>query len=398
MADLARFADALPALVEAGPEVTAGLARQLGQRVTEEASLTCVSLLPFLERAFQELQRTALASSARSDLALNVAWLLERLAEAERIHGSPVEVQRTADVALRLLDEREAEESLGTGTPARGWEALERMLNTVTGSAIRAAAALAAAAAAAGHAAAAEPILQEIDDIAGDCRSLVTAAALGSAFPWIATADRPAAERRAAVLFGPAAAASTRRTAFETYVVSWRYTSRMGQVLVDAYETALAAWETGAAPSWDVALGQHLAVADLTDLPGARSRRWVERWYAQAADEERGAVTRILAEVAAGEAGAACSRARDLLRWRVAVPEAASGGRELEEVSWASSAVHGREEILAEVVLPALERTGGRTMDARGVATLIARQARAQPDDAARALRLLVDGDESTWP
>jgi hypothetical protein len=105
-------------------------------------------------------------------------------------------------------------------------------------------------------------------------------------------------------------------------------------------------------------------------------------------------VTRALAEIAAGEAGAAGRRARDLLRWRVGAAQVALGDRELEEVSWASDADHEREEILAEIVLPALERTGGRAADAPGVATLIARQARVQPDAAVRALRLLVDGDE----
>ncbi len=284
MADLARFADDLPMLVDAGPEAAAALARQLGQRVPEEAGLTSVSLLPFLERACQELRRNSTASGGRSDLALNLAWLIERLAESTRIQGSPDEVQRTADVALRLLDEREPEENVDAGAPVWGWHGLERMLNTVAGTSIRAAAALAAAAATAGYPAASQAILHKLDDLAATTRSMVTAAALGSAFPWIVAADPSAAERRAAALFGPAAPASTRRAAFEAYVVSWRYTSRMGQVLVDAYETGLTQLETSLAPSWDVTLGKHLTIADLTNLPGARERRWAERWYARAAD------------------------------------------------------------------------------------------------------------------
>jgi hypothetical protein len=395
MADFARFADELPALVEAGPEVTTRLARQLGQRVPEDASLTCVSLLPFLERAAQQLRQSdPVAAGVRSDLARNLAWMIERLAEAQRVQGSADDVQRIGVLALQLFDEREAEEGLDAGPPSVGWGALERMLNTVAGSVIRAAAALAAAAVAAGHPRAARPILERLDDVADNCTSSVTAAALGAAFPWIARADLPAAERRASVLFGPVAPASIRRAAFETYLVSWRYTSRMGALLADAYDTALAEVETGSEPPWDVALGQHLAIADLTDLLGAREQGWVERWYAQAGDEQRAAVTRVLAEIAVGEAGPVCRRARNLLRWRVASPDVAPGDRELEEVSWASEADHGREEVLAEIVLPALERTGGRATDAPGVATLIARQARVQPDAAVRALRLLVDGDE----
>lgn len=394
MADLPRFANDLPAFVEAGSEVAVVLARQLGQRVPDHASLTCKSLLPFLERAFEELSATAPASSARRELALNLAWLVEQLAESARIEGSPDEVQRAAHLAVRLLDECESEDGLDAGPPARGWEALERVLNTVTGVTIRAAAALAAAAATAGHLAAAEPILHALDNVASDGPPAVAAAALGSAFPWTAAADPPEAERRAAALFGPVAMADSRRAAFEAYVVSWRYTSRIGQVLVDAYETALTEFETGRAPSWDVALGQHLTVADLSDLPGARDRRWVERWYTRAPDELRTTVTQLLSEVAAGDASAACSRARDLLRWRVRDPDIAPGDRELEEVSFVSSAAHGCDEILGDIVLPALERTHGRAMNAPGVAALIARQARAQPDVAAPALRLLLDGDE----
>ncbi len=395
MAEFARFADELPALVEAGPEVTAGLARQLGQRVPEDASLTCALLLPFLEHASLQLQQTDPGTSDdRSDLARNLAWLIERLAEGGRVRGSPDEVQRTAAAALWLLDERETDESLEDGAPAGGWKALERTLNSVVGAAIRAAAALAAAATAGGHVAAAQPILRKLDDIARGCSSAVDAAALGSSFPWIATADPPAAERRSTALFGAALPPGTRRVAFETYMVSWRYTAQMGALLVDAYETALAELEAAGEPPWDVALGQHLIIADLTELPGARDRRWVERWYARATDEQRGAGTRLLAEVAAGEAGAASNRARHLLRWRVTAADVTRDDPELEEASWACGATDGLEEILTEIVLPALERTGGRAGDAQGVAALIARQARAQPDAAERALRLLVDGDE----
>jgi hypothetical protein len=213
-------------------------------------------------------------------------------------------------------------------------------------------------------------------------------------FPRIAAADPAGAERWAELLFGPGTPVELRRVAFETYVVSWRYNTRTAAALAPAYDTALADLEAGIQPSWGAALGQHLIIADLTGLAGARDRRWVGRWYAHVPDEQRGQGTRLLADVAASAANGVRSRARDLLRWRVEVADAAPGRRELEEVTWASASTWEPGEVLASIVLPALERTGGRALDAPGVATLIARQARLQPDVAARSLRLLVDGDE----
>src|SRR5439155_24814090 len=50
-------------------------------------------------------------------------------------------------------------------------------------------------------------------------------------------------------------------------------------------------------------------------------------------------------------------------------------------------------QVLERIVLPALERTAGATDDESGVADLIARRAAANPVAAAKALRLLVEGD-----
>ncbi|MEA2519345.1 MAG: hypothetical protein QOF49_1425, partial [Chloroflexota bacterium] len=52
------------------------------------------------------------------------------------------------------------------------------------------------------------------------------------------------------------------------------------------------------------------------------------------------------------------------------------------------------EDVLEGIILPALTKTGGRTENEQGSTELVARMSAGRPAPAARALRLLVDGDE----
>jgi hypothetical protein len=143
-------------------------------------------------------------------------------------------------------------------------------------------------------------------------------------------------------------------------------------------------------------LGIHIGMAHLTMLPVEGVDTWLVRFYANAADWLRARVTRWLAEQAATAEHTTEIRdmARAFLRERIERLTAADNPKELKAVGWIGRTDDRAEAVLEEIVLPALERSGGATDDEPGLTDLVSRCALARPLSSAQALELLVRGDE----
>ena len=394
--DRQRFLPDLAALVAEAPELASPLARHFGEAVEQDPSLTVVALLPFIRQALVTARAASSGESYRSDVERNVAWLIEKLGGRSRLAGvTPEMLEELADIAIALLgvaDPYEAEEIANLDS---GWDGPTLALNSARGAAIRAAVALARGLTEVeGGASFATKIHAALMGLTESDKNEVVAAALGTVFPHLVWLSPDHGAWWAQTLFGPATQLRFRGLAIDAYVSTWSYGSDLGPVVADSYETALSDLEGNATDRARASIGGHLLIADLTGLALARERRWSERWFTTASEEERSEAARLLADAVVHGDEAVRGRAVDLLRWRVSVADPGSRYNELSEASWAAGVPDRGGEILEHVIVPALERGNGRTSNEPGVIELIAREAATSPPLAMRALRLAVDGDE----
>ena len=129
--------------------------------------------------------------------------------------------------------------------------------------------------------------------------------------------------------------------------------------------------------------------------PGRGGRSLARGLYRRAPDWVRARVTRWIAEQAAEEEASqeVRDRARDFLRARVAGADPGTDKAELGAMSWSASSTDLPDDVLTTIILPALEKAGGRTENEQGATEFVERTSMICPG-CTRALHLLVDGDE----
>lgn len=232
--------------------------------------------------------------------------------------------------------------------------------------------------------------------------SLAVRAALGVRLPWLLVRDARNRAEWLTVLFGDDVPLSARSACWNTYLTYSRFFRDSAELLIEQYAKAVDSMRPSTLDSGDddpnptEHLGGHLATAHVLGMSPDGAGTWLQRFYARAGAWLRARTTRVLADcVGSSDASPTVrARARRFLLLRLeARGEEEADVEELKALTWASRTPDSEQEVLSQVVLPALERTGGAAADDTGVAELIARTAQADPISAARALRLVVDGD-----
>jgi len=235
--------------------------------------------------------------------------------------------------------------------------------------------------------------------IGGDYSRSVRAA-VGVRLPWLLAADSGHQTEWLRLLFGADVSAGARDATWDAYLLYSRFFLDMAKLLSNQYEAAIAGLQSRPKDAHnrprdrDEQLGIHLAMAHLLAMPAEADGSWLARFYERTQDWLRAGVTRWIAQqaAAANSEPHVRERARDFLHNRLE----AVGGLEAEELKafgWIARGDDADGQVLERIVLPALERTAGATDDESGVADLIARRSTANPLVAAKALRLLVEGD-----
>jgi len=226
-------------------------------------------------------------------------------------------------------------------------------------------------------------------------------AAIGIRLPWLLVADSGHRSEWLLLLFGTNVPQPAIDATWDAYLLYSRFFLDSAALLSDQYAAAVARLEprpkdAGDRPhDRDEQLGVHLAMAHLLAMPAEADGRWLARFYERAQGWLRARVTRWIAQQAAATVTGpeVRKRARVFLRNRLEDDPGALEAEELKAVGWVARGTDAEGEVLELIVLPALERTGGTTDDEAGVADLIARCSVANPLAAAKALRLLVEGD-----
>jgi hypothetical protein len=237
--------------------------------------------------------------------------------------------------------------------------------------------------------------------IAAD-ESISVRAAVGLRLPWLLANDQGAEATWLAILFGPDVDPEAREACWHAYLLYSRYFRSTAILLAPEYDRTLtdlaprAEDDRGRPHDAEESLGIHIGMAHLTTLPVDGADTWLARFYANAADWLRARVTRWLAEQAAISENTTDirDRARAFLRDRITALNAADNPKELNAIGWIGRTEDRQEAVLEEIVLPALERSGGATDDEPGLTGLVSRCANTRPLSSARALELLVRGDE----
>jgi hypothetical protein len=248
------------------------------------------------------------------------------------------------------------------------------------------------------------------DETAGILRAMIGAdssrsvrAAVGIRLPWLLDKDSDHRSKWLDILFGAGVPYATREATWDAYLLFSRFFLDTASFLADQYGTAISSLadrgqdDRRLSRDRDERLGIHAATAYLLAVPAEAQGQWLLKFYERAADWLRARVTRWVAEQAATNDGAPAvrERARAFLRDRIGRGNDALQEEELRAIGWVARTPDFEVEVLEDIVLPALERTGGATDDETGVADLVARCSTTKPVVAAKALRLLVSGD--TW-
>lgn len=227
-------------------------------------------------------------------------------------------------------------------------------------------------------------------------------AAIGLRLPWILGHDADRQGEWIELLFGPTVDRMLRDACWQAYLL-YSHLFRDTVVLLDRmYLEAVNTLEANEReepnrPRDDLEkLGVHVAWAHVLGIPAEADGSWLMTFYRRAPDWVRGRVTRWIAEQAADEDASqeVRDRARDFLRARVADVDPETDKAELGAMSWIASTPDRPDDVLTTVILPALEKAGGRTENEQGATELVERTSTICPGAAGRALRLLVDGDE----
>jgi hypothetical protein len=227
-------------------------------------------------------------------------------------------------------------------------------------------------------------------------------AAIGLRLPWILGHDAERQVEWIELLFGPTVRREGRDACWQAYLLYSRLFRETVVLLNRVYLDAVNTFEAKERdernrPRDDCEqLGVHVAWAHVLGIPAEADGTWLMTFYRRAPDWVRALVTRWIAEQAAEEDASqeVRDRARDFLRARVADADPRTDKAELGAMSWSASTTDRPEDVLTTVILPALEKAGGRTENEQGATELVERTVTICPGAAGRALRLLVDGDE----
>jgi hypothetical protein len=226
-------------------------------------------------------------------------------------------------------------------------------------------------------------------------------AAVGMRLPWLLIRDAAHQQEWLGLLFDGTVPVVARDTTWRAYLTYGRFFRDVAPLLAEQYATAavsLPAQELEARGRPDnvyARLGVHLGAAHLLGLAEEADGQWLALFYERADDWLRALTSRWIAEQAAAVSASqeVRDRARAILVARVDRADVNSDVEELKATGWIARGTDEESEVLQQIVLPALERTGGLIENEQGVADLIARCSLNHPTIAAKALRLLVDGD-----
>jgi hypothetical protein len=227
-------------------------------------------------------------------------------------------------------------------------------------------------------------------------------AAIGLRLPWILGHDADRQGEWIGLLFGPTVDRKLRDACWQAYLLYSRLFRETVVLLDGVYLEAVTTLvanerEEPNSPRDDLEkLGVHVAWAHVLGIPAEADGSWLVTFYSRAPDWARARVTRWIAEQAAEEdtSREVRDRAREFLGARVADADPQTDKAELGAVSWSASARDRPGEVLTSIILPALEKSGGRTENEQGATELVDRMSTTCPGAAGRALHLLVDGDE----
>ena len=226
-------------------------------------------------------------------------------------------------------------------------------------------------------------------------------AAIGLRLPWLLGRDAEHQEEWLRLLFGPGVPEVAKKSTWDAYLLYARFFADTAQLLAGQYGAAVVGLsarpteESGRPRDADEQLGAHVAMAHLNALPVEADGRWLAQFYERAADWLRARTTRWIAEQVAAEGSPPKirARARAFVIGRVEQANASVDAHELKAMGWVAGATQDEGEILERILLPALERSGGAIENEPRVAGLIARCSSDMPIAAAKALRLLIEGD-----
>jgi hypothetical protein len=414
-----------------GPTL-AGLARKAGEvipaRLAEFAEHTgaIARLRPAIVGAITSGIERALRENKLEDPASAVAFVIEVVGQIDTDHGSSwhrellrdaagcIEIgahkellgQAAMGPALRFLrdafDRGPATDWRERG-PSDDWDAGMVALNTLRG---EVATALAEILIEAGR----RSYRHERDEASTILRQALVhpdgavpvRAAIGLRLPWILGHDADRQGEWTGLLFGPTVDRKLRDACWQAYLLYSRLFRETVVLLDGVYLEAVATLtanerEEPNRPRDDLEkLGVHVAWAHVLGIPAEADGSWLVTFYSRAPDWARARVTRWIAEQAAAEDASreVRDRARDFLATRVADADPQTDKAELGAVSWIASAGDRPSEVLTSIILPALEKSCGRTENEQGATELVDRISTTCPGAAGRALHLLVDGDE----
>jgi hypothetical protein len=251
------------------------------------------------------------------------------------------------------------------------------------------------------------PLESMLNEVATTLRELVAGdysrsirAAVGIRLPWLLDQDAEHRSQWLTLLFDVTVPEVAKTATWDAYLLYSNFFNSTVSLLGDQYAAAVAHLDAqteadpGRRGDRDERLGIHVAMAHLIALPLETECGWLAQYYLQAQDWLRSRVTRWIAEQAASEVSGpdVRRRARAFLRNRISLNEVPRED-ELRAIGWTARSHDSEAEVLEQIIVPALERTGGATDDETGVLDLIGRRASTEPATAAKALQLLITGD-----
>jgi hypothetical protein len=313
-----------------------------------------------------------------------------------------VESRRALDLLGRLLVDPDPTPESDGRDARNGYDAGMLALNSVRGAATTALIELLLECHRTGRTELLEAVSGMLRRVVASDVSRSVRAAIGLRLPWLLARDREHETEWLEILFGRGVPQIARSATWQAYLLYSRFFLDTAMLLAPQYDLAISTYEPrpqdhrGMPRDEDEQLGIHLAAAHVLGLAAADERRWLQAFYARAAGWVRGRVTRWVAEQATNDEASAetRARARSFLQGRVVVSDPEADTEELKAVAWIASATEEEQDILERIVLPALEKTHGATENEPGSVGLAARLSATCPRSAARAIQLLVEGDQ----
>lgn len=391
---LADFGDRVDELVQLRPRLLGAIVAGVERRLREGKLVDPHPALRLILDVAKRFPSQA-ADSWDDQIATSIAGSIAHGANGESLEAAEIE-EALGAIGMTA---REPVEGWRDRGPSDTWDAGMVALNTLRGEVTTAVLELLFEAKRRG-------LAEQLDAASDLLRNLIShpdgaipvRAALGIRLPWLLSRD---AERRAwwlDQLLGPDVPDLLWRVCWQAYVLYSRLFTDTVELLEVSYRRALTSvpsmTERASGPRDEgEQLGVHVAWAYVVGVTPEQSEARLTTFFEQAPDWLRAYVTRWIAEQAA-EAQApddVRDRALRFLKTRVDGATGLADAAELAAISWIAAS--GDERTLADILLPALEKSGGRAENEQGAAELAARMAARQPAHAARAMLLLIQGD-----